>query len=374
MDKDIIYEKDATMGKKRDTYLDFMKGVAAINIIMIHTVFWLGESYVPEIVKSMALVLDVPFFFFCSGVGFTYVRSFKKTMLSLLNLYKKYLFFLFFYFICLILFGIILKNYDGITLENFVNNMFFLRTENTALRVVMGSVWFMPVYFTVIPIGSYIVTRLYYACITEKSQTDEKDFMRLCRIALLIIFMGLIYTYLGKNFFYFSSTTLVYLFFWMLGVVCSRKKIQHFYSVVIIDCGILIFMKVMAKYLNVELRNMQSLKFPPSIIYVAYSLVIIVLALYAKSKLKISDKNVFSWIGKNAIYYYFCQGISSSLLMYFIPSIRWEWYIKLPVAFSINFIVTCIFVVILKKIYEITDKIISHLICNIHYKNGENIL
>ena len=39
----------------------------------------------------------------------------------------------------------------------------------------------------------------------EKSQTDEKDFMRLCRIALLIIFMGLIYTYLGKNFFYFSS-------------------------------------------------------------------------------------------------------------------------------------------------------------------------
>lgn len=27
MDKDIIYEKDATMGKKRDTYLDFMKGV-----------------------------------------------------------------------------------------------------------------------------------------------------------------------------------------------------------------------------------------------------------------------------------------------------------------------------------------------------------
>lgn len=284
MDKDIIYEKDATMGKKRDTYLDFMKGVAAINIIMIHTVFWSGESYVPEIVKSMALVLDVPFFFLCSGVGFTYVRSFKKTMLSLLNLYKKYLFFLFFYFICLILFGIIKKNYDGITLENFVNNMFFLRTENTALRVVMGSVWFMPVYFTVIPIGSYIVTRLYYACITEKSQTDEKDFMRLCRIALLIIFMGLIYTYLGKNFFYFSSTTLVYLFFWMLGVVCSRKKIQHFYSVVIIDCGILIFMKVMAKYLNVELRNMQSLKFPPSIIYVAYSLVIIVLALYAKSK------------------------------------------------------------------------------------------
>lgn len=169
MDKDIIYEKDATMGKKRDTYLDFMKGVAAINIIMIHTVFWSGESYVPEIVKSMALVLDVPFFFFCSGVGFTYVRSFKKTMLSLLNLYKKYLFFLFFYFICLILFGIIKKNYDGITLENFVNNMFFLRTENTALRVVMGSVWFMPVYFTVIPIGSYIVTRLYYTCTPLKN-------------------------------------------------------------------------------------------------------------------------------------------------------------------------------------------------------------
>ena len=112
MDKDIIYEKDATMGKKRDTYLDFMKGVAATNIIMIHTVFWSGEGYVPEIVKSIALVLDVPFFFFCSGVGYTYVRSFKKTMLSIFNLYRKYLIFLVFYFVCLILFGIILKNND----------------------------------------------------------------------------------------------------------------------------------------------------------------------------------------------------------------------------------------------------------------------
>lgn len=46
MDKDIIYEKDATMGKKRDTYLDFMKGVAAINIIMIHTVWYFGRERV----------------------------------------------------------------------------------------------------------------------------------------------------------------------------------------------------------------------------------------------------------------------------------------------------------------------------------------
>ena len=156
--------------------------------------------------------------------------------------------------------------------------------------------------------------------------------MKLCRITLLIVFMGLIYTYLGKNFFYFSSTTLVYLFFWMLGVVCSRKKIQHFYSVIIIECGILIFMKVMAKYLNVELRNMQSLKFPPNIIYVVYSLAIIVLALYAKGRLKISDKNVFSWIGKNAIYYYFCHinnEKSEIMTMYPLYITHFTWHMSM---------------------------------------------
>lgn len=51
-------------GLKRDNWLDFIKGIAAINIILIHTTFWSGGGYVPQIVQSLSLVLDVPFFSF----------------------------------------------------------------------------------------------------------------------------------------------------------------------------------------------------------------------------------------------------------------------------------------------------------------------
>lgn len=48
---------------KRDYYLDFLRGIAALNIIIIHTAFWSGEGYVPTIIKNLTLLLDVPFFF-----------------------------------------------------------------------------------------------------------------------------------------------------------------------------------------------------------------------------------------------------------------------------------------------------------------------
>lgn len=251
----------------------------------------------------------------------------------------------------------ITDNYAGVNVVNFVNNMFFLRTENTALRVVMGSIWFMPVYFTVIPIGSLLISKIYTTV-----NRDEKYFLKLCRVALLIVFMGLIYTYLGQNFFYLSSTTLVYLLFYLLGVVFGNQKIKHFYSVLIIWVINFIILKIGDYFLGAELSNMQSLKFPPNILYVLYSFFLIVLAIYIKDKIKVSKKNIFCWVGRNSIYFYFCQGISSSMLMYIVPKINWIWYIKLPVAFVINVLLAFAFVLVFKRVCMGLEKGINVII------------
>lgn len=348
-----IQEFAKSASSNRDVYLDFIKGVAAVNIILIHTAFWSGEGYVPDEIKTLTLALDVPFFFFCSGIGATYVNSLRKTMFSLINIYIKYILFLIFYYVCLLVFGIFSGNFEGVNILNFIYNMFFLRTENTALRVVMGSIWFMPVYYTVIPIGAVILRKMRSAV-----SGDEKEFQKLSNCALFVIFMGLIYTYLGKNFLYLSSTTLVYLFFYFLGVICSNKSIKRFSFVIISWISLCIGLKLLAVQFGVELSDMQSLKFPPNIIYVLYSLFIIVFALYIRNKIKLTEGNFFCWVGKSAIYFYFCQGISSSLLMYFIPQLNWVWYAKLPVAFMLNFIMTLIIVLIFKHICKYTEKVI----------------
>lgn len=336
--------KVVSIAQKRDVYLDFMKGIAAINIIFIHTTFWSGGGYVPKIIQTLSLALDVPFFFFCSGIAATYVKSFEKSISSLLNLYKKYMIFLVFYYCCLVVFGYITDDFTGITLANFIHNMFFLRTENTALRVVMGSIWFMPVYYTVVPIGSLIISRVW-----SFVNGDDDAFMKKSRVVLFVVFMGLIYTYLGGNFLYLSSQTLVYLFFYFLGVVCSKAKVKHAYSLLAFWGIISVSLKMCAIYLNADLSNMQALKFPPNILYVLYSLFVIVLALYARDKVKVSENNFFCWVGKSAMYFYFCQRISSSLLMYFVPGISWLWWIKLPIAFALNFSMTCMMVLLFKK-------------------------
>lgn len=49
---------------ERNDYIDFLRGVAVIGIVAIHTAFWAGQSYTPEWFWNLTLFLDVPFSFF----------------------------------------------------------------------------------------------------------------------------------------------------------------------------------------------------------------------------------------------------------------------------------------------------------------------
>ena len=153
----------------RDCYLDFLRGVAAVNIIFIHTAFWSGTAYVPVVIQTLTLILDVPFFFFLSGWSFTYTRSFTKSVRSIFLTYMKYVFFLVFYILCLFAVAGLTGLERGLTVENFLGNLFFLRPETTSLPVVMSSMWFLPVYFWVVPIGSVLLWALKRAAETEQA-------------------------------------------------------------------------------------------------------------------------------------------------------------------------------------------------------------
>ena len=276
--------------KRRDLSLDYLRGLAAINIIFIHTCFFSGGAYVPVAMQSLSLIIDVPFFFFLSGWSFSYVRSFAKSVFSLIDTYKKYIIFLLFYILLLVIIGLITNNYQGVNIKNLYSNLFFINNENTLLPGIMWSIWFLPIYFVVVPICSLLITILW-----QNAKQDEELLQKYCLISLFIVSIGLLYNYLGYNFFIFSRNILFYMFFYLLGFVCRNTHIKRFtlvISFVILD---ILVMKILEIYLGLDISVMQNNKFPPNIIYLFYSFITVFVALWLKEKLKnISVNNFFA--------------------------------------------------------------------------------
>lgn len=71
------------MSGEREHYIDLVRGIRAVSIILIHTCFFSGTAYVPMPMRSISLLLDVPAFFFIAGMTTTHVRkdSILTTML-----------------------------------------------------------------------------------------------------------------------------------------------------------------------------------------------------------------------------------------------------------------------------------------------------
>lgn len=341
------------MEKQRNHYIDFLRGLAAINIIIIHTAFWSGSSYVPTIVQSITLLLDVPFFFFLAGWSFSYVNSWTKNIKGIIKLQERYIFFLIIYTIILYFFA---KN--EVSGLNFINQIFYKRTiEPRLLPVVMSSMWFLPVYVLVSSIFSVVI------CVLTRKNFKNNI------ILLITCLLGFIYVQLGNNFLGLSKKFLFYGFFYVLGYITKEYRISSLKSLSIILIFILSFIIGSVHIFNVDITIVQKLKFPPHIVYLLISLIGISIALYFKGKIKIDKRNIINKIGQNAIFYYLGQGISSSLLYFFVNRINISWYLKLLICIIFNIVLAIIISECIHKLYGIFNCIIKKII-NIGNKNS----
>lgn len=51
----------------RHKEIDILRGLAMVNIVLIHTAFWSGQQYIPYWFSNLTLLVDVPVFFFLAG-------------------------------------------------------------------------------------------------------------------------------------------------------------------------------------------------------------------------------------------------------------------------------------------------------------------
>ncbi len=323
--------------KERNNILDFLRGFAALWIILIHTCFHSGDAYVPILVKQIVLIIDVPLFMFLSGYTLHYSEGFEKNIKRLVKMYLYYLVFLLVLFIVAVI-----KSSEVVNLPNIIKAMFFQIPNGLPLKSFQYSIWFIPMYFIVTSIGSAFL---------------KKDNLKLIHLIVIFVLYGL-------SLYYFKISTLsmilMYLFTYCLGYYSYYNKlsIKKFIIFIIAIIGLNILLKYFGEY---GFRKMQDAKFDYDITYLIYSMISIVISWFIITRIKIKTKGI-SFIGKNALLLYFCQCFSSSILFYIEPLIKISWQPKLLILFLINISSCLLIFTVFYWLFKLINPLINRII------------
>ncbi|MEY8758093.1 acyltransferase family protein [Chryseobacterium tongliaoense] len=354
----------------RDLYIDFAKGLATLSIIFIHTAFWSGQFYIPAEVRVFSLVFDVALFYALSGI--TSGANIEKTFYRLLKLqitYMIFVTFLFFFDYFFKVFGLTFFSLEslqsfyatfgskyaatGISTEpqwqNLGNWYLHQYTNADTFPVVMGSFWYLKVYFILTVFGVLIL---------KFFPKHINWFIGLC-IALTLIFNIFPWFYptgqVGYVAFYLSVFLIANR---MRGRKIPAGIIPVLYGIVAIAL-ICMFWYYGGEIFYKINRN----KFPPKIPYIIWTLFSLVTLFVFYNRLKITKENFITHVGKNAIFFYFAQGISSSIVYFIVVQLKenMPWWLLMILIYIINIILASIIAEGVKKIDNSGWKILEFM-------------
>ncbi|MGZ5192958.1 MAG: acyltransferase family protein [Kaistella sp.] len=344
---------------KRDLYIDFAKGFATLAIIFIHTVFWSGQFYVPTEMRVLSLLIDVPLFYALSGI--TSGGNVEKTLYRLLKLqitfmiFVTLLFFLDYFFkvFGLNVFGLewmkdfystfgakyVPQNISDVPQWQNLGNWYLHQYTNAdTFPVVMGSFWYLKVYF-ILTVFGVLILRFFPKHINW--------FIGLC-LGLTLIFNLLPQYYPTGQVGYVA----LYLGLFLGAHQLKGKKIPTKWIPVLYGILITIFIILFWNYGKEYFLKMNKAKFPPKLLYIFWSCFSLVTLFVLYNRLKINKESFITYIGKNAIFFYFAQGMSSSLVYFLVVPLQdaMPWWVLMILIYLINVVLAFGIAIVLKKI------------------------
>ena len=343
----------------RDLYIDFAKGVATISIIFIHTVFWSGQLYIPTEMRVLSLLFDVPLFYALSGI--TSGNNVEKTLFRLLKLQITYMIFVTALFFADYLFKVFGLNFFGLqwmkdfyatfgtkyTPQNIstvpqwqnLGNWYLHQYSNAdTFPVVMGSFWYLKVYY-ILTVFGVLILRFF--------PNHVNWFIALC-VALTLIFNIFPQYYPSGQVGYVAVYLAIFLIANRLkGKIIPAKWIPLLYGGVALGLVWLFW-----SYGSEAFYRMNKQKFPPKIPYIIWASFSLVTLFVLYNRLKINEKNIFTYVGEHAIFFYFAQGISSSLVYFIVAPLKdtWPWPVLMIVVYLINIILAFAIAWLLQKL------------------------
>lgn len=308
---------------ERNGVLDVARGVCALSVIFIHTVFWSGEHYVPPLVRGLSLFLDVPAFFFLSGCS----RSLAGRETCIQGILR-----------IILAFSVFSVLHAFISLDFSIDNLFRVMTLNTPdykyLPVVGGSFWFVPVF---------CVVGIWTAAILSFSKTTRALQMWIGAIGLFYVsrFFGAAPVKMGflgvdlEQVLFYTALYLGGFLFAQMNFVDQQSRRWG----ISIAIGALVLFGCLSFFVqDVSIQNLQRFKFPASLPYQLVSMVSIgMIIFFWKARIRAPS---LSHVGKNALYYYVAQGVGGSALIFVTNYFLAPWPAKLPLMFLLNLSIT----------------------------------
>jgi hypothetical protein len=202
----------------------------------------------------------------------------------------------------------------------------------------MGSFWYLKVYF-ILTVFGVLILRFFPKHINW--------FIALC-LGLTLMFNILPQFYPSGQVGYVA----LYLGIFLIAHQLKGKKIPTKWIPMLYGILILILIFLFWNSGKELFLKMNKAKFPPKLLYIFWSSFSLLTLFVLYNRLKINKNNFITYIGKNAIFYYFAQGISSSLVYFIVVLLKdaMPWGILLVFIFAINVLLAVIIAEGLKKI------------------------
>lgn len=355
---------------KRDLYIDYAKGLATLSIIFIHTAFWSGQFYIPTHFRTLSLLFDVPLFYALSGI--TSGANVEKTLYRLLKLQITYMIFVTFLFFADYFFKVFGLNFFSLKwLQDFyatfgakympssistapqwqnLGNWYLHQYSNCdTFPVVMGSFWYLKVYY-ILTVFGVLILRFF------PKHLDW--FIALC--FGLTVFFNLFPQYYPNG---QVGYVALYLGIFLLanklkGKIIPTKWIPVLYGAVAVA------LVAMFWYYGTDIFfKINKQKFPPKLPYIIWSAFSLTTLFVLYNRLKISKESLITFIGQNAIFFYFAQGISSSLVYFIVTALkdRMHWAVLMVLIYIINIILAFFIAKFLKWMDEKGWQILQYL-------------
>lgn len=191
--------------KERDEKLDFYRGLAILNIVCIHTCFFSGQSYLPDILRTLCLLYDVPILVFLAGRSAQYRSDFAATFWGLIKIWIEWMF-----ISTLVALGYRLLNGKSVvTPLQYLQGLFFYPLEVEHLGIFYQSMWYMQMYVVVVLVAAALREldkRIHFSLISKWA-------------FVLFLVIGLAYTSICEkdSFFVLNRTQLCFLSFFLMG-------------------------------------------------------------------------------------------------------------------------------------------------------------
>ncbi|MCR5097702.1 MAG: acyltransferase [Lachnospiraceae bacterium] len=320
---------DTPITNERNSYIDLCRAIAVLDVLAGHTAFWVMFWETPNWVKSLTLLFEVPTFFFLSGWASSLrTPDVKKSLQGLTRFWMQWIYFVTVMAIVCVASSSTASPIEGISgPADFMQNYFFT-VSFPGLSIVSISLWWVGAFFVVIPLMTALIMLI------KRTRHPEVFEILLC-VAAGVVFLvwslrsgdfgsGTVYrepvtaeevglknlVIMGSS---ESGVTLPFLaFFWLLGYNRKRIRIDRWWKLMISEAVVITAYLMSVGYYGIGWDDIQTAKFPPAAPYLFSSMILIFVMLYLEQFVKKTGR-ILPHIGKNAPFYFFAQGVTSSL-------------------------------------------------------------